>query len=297
MIEKRTLAIMAAGLGSRFGSLKQLYSISSNNYSILDYSIFDAISVGFNTIVIIVSKQTLEIFKQRYTSKLPTDITIEFIVQESSILEKKYPERQKPFGTGQALLMLKTTVKNNFALINADDFYGRSAFTLMYNALFSNNNNQHYFIGYKLGNTLSKNGYVSRGECFLNKNNSLRTIIERTQIYKKDQDLFYKNADKSEIEIHEEAIVSMNFWGFTATIFDFAEAEFNLFLNNYGNNNTKEFYIATVVDASINKSTQQFTMLPTDSQWYGVTYEEDAIEVKKRVKKLTNENIYPELLW
>lgn len=288
---------MAAGLGSRFGSLKQLFDVNGKGHSIMDYSIFDAITVGFNTIIIIVNSQTQDIFKKRYSNKLPNAITLEFVVQHSQELVLKYPKREKPFGTGHALLMLKNNIKGNFALINADDFYGRSAFKQMHDTLYLNNNNQHYFIGFKLKNTLSKNGYVSRGECFLDAESNLKTIIERTHICKKDKTLVYKNKDNSEIEISEETIVSMNFWGFTPKIFEFAETEFNLFLEKHGNSNAKEFYIATVVDSSIKIALQTFTMLPTDLIWYGITYKEDAKEVKNVLKKLTKAAIYPKQLW
>jgi NDP-sugar pyrophosphorylase family protein len=297
MAKKRTLGIMAAGLGTRFGSLKQLYALNANNYAILDYSIFDAISVGFNTIIIIVSNHTLETFKARYYNKLPANINLECVVQQSTELDLKYPERQKPFGTGHALVMLKNSIKDNFALINADDFYGRNAFKQMHDALYTFNSSQHYLIGYKLKNTLSKNGSVSRGACNLDSNHNLIAIQERTHIYKKDELLVYKNKYGSETTIKENTIVSMNFWGFTPEIFDVAEAEFLSFLNDLGNNITKEFYIATIVDACVNKDLQRFNMLETASVWHGITYQEDAKSVAKAINDLIINNIYPEQLW
>lgn len=297
MTKKRTLAIMAAGLGSRFGSLKQLYAINNNNNSIMDYSIFDAISIGFNSIVIIVSSQTLSVFQERYLGKLPQNISLEFVVQHSPELILKYPKRQKPYGTGHALLKLKNHIEGNFALINADDFYGRATFKLMYTNLFNATAQKNYCIGYKLKKTLSKNGYVSRGEFFLDSENNLRDVIERTHIYQKDKTLYYKVESNTEIKISEDTIVSMNFWGFTPKIFDIAENEFIAFLENHGNDNTKEFYITTIVNTCINNTSQYFNVLLTDSQWFGITYNEDALEVKNAIRTLTKNTIYPEQLW
>ena len=149
----------------------------------------------------------------------------------------------------------------------------------------------------KLKNTLSKNGYVSRGECFLDTENNLRDIIERTHIYQKDKALYYKVESNTEIKISEDTIVSMNFWGFTPKIFDIAENEFIAFLENHGNDNTKEFYITTIVNTCTNNTSQYFKVLLTDSQWFGITYNEDALDVKNAIRTLTKNTIYPEQLW
>ncbi|WP_299886677.1 sugar phosphate nucleotidyltransferase [uncultured Lacinutrix sp.] len=294
MDEAKVIAIMAAGLGTRFGSLKQLHTINSSNYSIMDFSIYDAMSVGFNTIVFIVRQETLSVFKKRYKNQLPKKITVKFVIQDDKGL---YPLRNKPFGTGSALLSLKEIVKGNFALINADDFYGQKAFKLMYNNLYTNINNSNYFIGYQLENTLSKNGTVSRGECYIDSDSWLKKIIERTQIAKEHGVIFYNKEENKKTRINKNTIVSMNFWGFTTEVFKVAESEFEKFLKKEENIINNEFYITSIVDYSINKKLMQYKMLPTNSKWYGITYFADAEDISKEIKRLINLNVYPEILW
>ena len=185
-MQKKTLAIMAAGFGSRFGGLKQLYSFTENNYSILDFSIYDAIDAGFNDIVFIVREDILYLFKQKYASTLPNKISVTYVIQGVDKVSKVYKSisREKPWGTGHALLMLKDVVQNKFALINADDFYGKEAFKKMHDNLF--NSNFNYLIGYQLDKTLSNNGTVSRGECYFSSDMNLKHIVERKQITKRE---------------------------------------------------------------------------------------------------------------
>jgi dTDP-glucose pyrophosphorylase len=279
-MKQKSIAIMAAGMGSRFGSLKQVHEVV-NNYAIIDFSIYDAIQAGFNHIVFIVREDILKIFKERYENKLPVNIHIDFIIQNTSGL----PQRKKPWGTGHALLSLKNTIKDPFALINADDFYGRKAFELMHDALYINKTHQNYFIGYQLRNTLSDFGTVSRGECLLNENKELIHIIERTNISKCQQ------------EIPLETIVSMNFWGFYPDVFKITEQLFLEFLNEHEYSESAEFYIPQIVDYIINKQISVFQMLESESKWFGVTYKEDEPLVKNQLEKLISENIYPTKLW
>lgn len=271
---------MAAGMGSRFGSLKQIHAIV-NNYAILDFSIYDALQAGFNHIVFIVRKDILDVFKGRYDKTLPKHIRVDFLPQDMSGIK----QRKKPWGTGHALLTLKNTINNPFALINADDFYGRQAFEMMHDALYKNKVNQNYFIGYQLKNTLSEFGTVSRGECFLNKNKELVRIIERT------------NISKDNLLMSLDTIVSMNFWGFTLDVFEIAEQLFQDFLNDHQNSETAEFYIPTIVDYMMDKGKGTFKMLETTNKWFGITYKEDELIVKEQLLKLISENVYPEKLW
>jgi len=271
---------MAAGMGSRFGGLKQTHAVV-DNYAILDFSIYDALQAGFNHVVFIVREEILEIFKDRYDNNLPKNIQVNFVIQNA----KDLPKRKKPWGTGHALLCLKDTIKNDFALINADDFYGRPAFELMYEALYTNTNNQNYFIGYQLKNTLSDFGTVSRGECVLNKNQELISIIERTDI------------SKNNPIMPLDTMVSMNFWGFTSDVFKITEQLFEVFLKEHKNSETAEFYIPKVVDFMINNQLGAFKMLESNSQWFGVTYKEDETMVRKQLLDLISNRVYPTKLW
>lgn len=271
---------MAAGMGSRFGSLKQIHAVVEN-YAILDFSIYDAIQVGFNHLVFIVRQDILNVFKERYENALPNSIQVNFVLQDASGL----PVRKKPWGTGHALLSLKNTINDPFALINADDFYGRHAFKLMHDALFENSSHQNYFIGYQLKNTLSDFGTVSRGECSLNENNELMSIIERTNISKED------------LQIPKNTIVSMNFWGFSYDVFKTADSLFKSFLEKHKNSETAEFYIPQVVSYLIQSGKSTFKMLESDSNWFGITYKEDEQMVKKQLLELISGGVYPFKLW
>lgn len=299
-MKQKTLVIMAAGKGTRFGSIKQLYAITKNGYSILDFSIYDAINVGFNRIIFIVAKETLAIFKDRYTTQFPKHITVLFIVQELESVPKQYKKiaqkRNKPWGTGHVLTILKNHISNSFAIINADDFYGRKAFELIYEALFDFNSNDNYFIGYHLDNTLSENGTVSRGECFLDKEGYLIRVIERHGIIRRNNSgiIFKDNTSESEITMNAKTIVSMNVWGFNLSIFDYVDAIFERFLKSAENLQIDEFYIAYVVEHLIGDCSLKFKMLSTDENWYGVTYLNDADLVSNQISRLIENGIYPE---
>lgn len=287
---------MAAGFGSRFGGLKQLFSMTSSYYSILDFSIYDAIQAGFNSIVFIVNENALDQFQQKYATTLPKYISVSFVIQKIDSIPTKFKfiNRKKPWGTGQALLMLKELVNNQFAIINADDFYGKEAFKLMYESLFNNNSNDNFLIGYQLDKTLSENGSVSRGECFYNANNNLSYIAERKQIEIRSDHISYLEKDVI-TTIPNDSIVSMNFWGFNSEILDIAEREFNQFLEYYKNDDS-EFYITKVVEAALNDK-KNFKIIKTNSQWFGITYKEDAKMVSKHLESLIKKRCYPEILW
>ncbi len=298
MNQNKTLAIMAAGLGSRFGGLKQLYSISSKGYSIIDYSIYDAISEGFNKIILIVRKEILNDFEARYENKLPNHISIEFVIQDTNKIPEPFKtSRIKPWGTGHALLMLKDVIKEPFVLINADDFYGKHSFKLIYEALYKNSFEQNYFVGYELDKTLSESGYVSRGECFVDKNKCLSKIIERTQITKQDDGTIAYLDSNNLINVDPKTPVSMNFWGFSPQIFSIVESLFKEFLKENINNAKAEFYLPSIVDYAIKNNLMEFKMLSTSSQWYGITYKEDQEVISSKILEFTKKGIYPETLW
>lgn len=300
MKQQKALAIMAAGLGSRFGGLKQLHYITPNHYSIIDFSIYDAIQAGFNTIIFILRKEILDEFKERYENTFDTSVTMHFIIQSNdNIVNKHNHQRKKPWGTGHALLTLKDVVTNNFALINADDFYGRSAFATMHDALFNfETKNRNFFLGYALKNTLSSNGSVSRGECVIDNNSLLIDITERTEIKAQNSGIItYIDLDTNEVQLPAETIVSMNFWGFSPQIFKIATNQFNQFLETPKIKESSEFYIAQIVDYTIKNNLMTFKMLSTASQWYGITYKSDIDNVSNSISELIKQGVYPKELW
>ncbi|TYA59054.1 sugar phosphate nucleotidyltransferase [Formosa maritima] len=279
-MKQKTIAFMAAGMGSRFGGLKQVHEVV-NNYALLDFSIYDALQAGFNHLVFIIREEILHVFEIRYKNSLPKYVQVDFVIQDTIGL----PERKKPWGTGHALLSLKNTIHSNFALINADDFYGREAYKLMYNALYENDKHENYFIGYQLKNTLSDFGTVSRGVCVLNKDQELLKITEHT------------NIDKANLQVSLETIVSMNFWGFTTDIFNIAEFLFKTFLEKHKDSEAAEFYIPTLVDFMLEKNKGTFNMLKTSTKWFGITYKEDEPMVKKHLQEFISKGEYPVKLW
>lgn len=297
---EKTLAIMAAGMGSRYGGLKQLDIFDKEGHSIIDFSIYDAIEAGFNHIVFIIRKELQDSFTKRFSHIQSDTIKISYVYQEISDIPRGYEScnRIKPWGTGHALLSLRHHIKNNFAIINADDFYGRDAYRVMYENLFNNDaDNNYYMIGYKLKNTLSPYGTVSRGQCFLDNNKTLDKIIERTGIKTTDSGIKYLESDNGWVRISENSIVSMNFWGFSPTIFDYAETIFKSFLIQDQTNPKSEFYIPLIVNSLIKNNTISTKVLSTDSTWYGVTYKNDKEHVEKALANMKAAEIYPEKLW
>ena len=299
MNENKTLVIMAAGLGTRFGSLKQLHPIHFKGYAIIDYSIFDAISVGFNRLVFIVRNEILSQFKLRYKNVLPKHVTVDFVIQDTQNIPEPFKNnRIKPWGTGHALLMLKDVINKHFVLINADDFYGKESFQLIYDALYIDNSNKNYLVGYQLDKTLSKSGYVSRGECFLDKQQCLSQIIERTKIARqKNETIVYFDSYDNRIEIDPKTPVSMNMWGFSSDIFEIANKLFVEFLKENNNDDKAEFYLANIVDTAIKNGLMEFKMLSTSSQWYGITYKEDHEVMSSKILEFIINGLYPDTLW
>ncbi len=297
------LIIMAGGLGSRFGGLKQLEPIDSNGNFIIDYSIFDAIRCGFDKVTFIIKKENLEAFRETIGRRIEEKIQTNYIFQDNSNVPTKYivPEsRTKPLGTGHAVLCTKNSVYSNFAVINADDFYGYEAFALMAEFLKSNNQKNHYaMIGYKAINTISENGSVKRGVCEI-KNENLKSITE-SSIEKRDGNLFAKpvsDANASEQKILDDQIVSMNFFGFTLDFLEELESHFFDFLEDNRNNlESVEFFLPSVVSDLINKSKATTKVIPTNASWYGLTYREDKQIIEKAISKMIADKIYPENLW
>lgn len=298
---KPTLVILAAGMGTRYGGLKQLDTFSPQGDTILDFSIYDAINAGFGKIVFIIRKSIEDSFKKAFTDKLKGKVEIDFAFQEVTDIPEKFKdnEREKPWGTGHAVLMAKNVVNENFAVINADDFYGREAFQVMAKALQNIDKNSFEFnmMGYVLKNTFSEYGSVSRGECTVDDNHYLTGITERTKIEKIDGQLVYLDETGTYVPISEDTIVSMNFFGFTPKYFELSEQLFNDFLEENYQHPKAEFFIPLIVNHAIVNKIATMEVLTSEARWFGVTYKEDKEYVTNEIQKLKDKNIYPENLW
>ncbi len=296
-----TLVILAAGMGSRYGGTKQLDAVSEHGETIMDFSLFDAVKAGFTKIVFIVRKDILEEVKTDFGAKLEGKVTIEYVIQETAKVPEKYKESQriKPWGTGHALLVAKDVIKENFCVINADDFYGYDAFVSILSFLKNTDEskNEYAMVGYPIFNTLSDNGSVSRGETFVDENKNLHKIIERTSITKKGDAIVYKTDEGDEATISKDTLVSMNFWGFTPAFLDFLELEFNNFLEENSKELKTEFFLPYVVDNLIQNKQADVKVIGTDALWMGVTYKEDKDIVVNKVKELIGASLYPTKLW
>jgi len=290
-----TLVIMAAGIGSRYGGVKQLDGIGPSGETIMDYSIYDAIDAGYTKVVFIIRKELQEAFDNHYKERFKGRVKFEYVCQDEF---KKYEdnytiERAKPWGTGHAMLSVQDKVNTPFAIINADDFYGRSAFFSIAEALKGNHDmDQLFLLGYKLHNTLSDHGTVSRGHCHVNDDKYLVDVRELTKIGKKDGGIFYEEGDQL-IPLKPEDLVSMNFWGFMPNIFDDLDLAFKNFLDENYSNPKAEFYIPSFVDVMLKAGRLKVKVLSTDEQWLGVTYREDKSIVTAGISNLVGKGIYP----
>lgn len=298
---KPTLVILAAGMGSRYGGLKQMDAFTPEGDTIMDFSIYDALRAGFGKFVFIIRKSFETEFKEIFNKKLEGKAEAVYVFQELENVPKKYQneERKKPWGTGHALLMAKDAVQENFAVINADDFYGKEAFEVMAKSLSEKDEKSYDFnmMAYLLENTVSDHGFVSRGECEVNKEGYLTDVTERTHIEKTGNGLVRKD-DKGEfIPIDENTIVSMNFWGFTPKYFEFGNQLFLDFLENNKENLKAEFFIPYIVNEILASEEASVEVLKSNAKWFGVTYKEDKEIVQKAIEGLKNDNIYPKNLW
>ena len=300
-MEKPTLVILAAGMGSRYGGLKQMDTFTAEGDTIIDFSIYDALQAGFGKFVFIIRKSFEKEFKKAIDKKLEGKAEVVYVYQELENVPEKYinPERTKPWGTGHALLMAKDAVKENFAIINADDFYGKEAFHVMAKSLMKKDKTSYNFntMAYLLKNTVSDYGFVSRGECQVDEKGYLKDVTERTHIEKINGELMRKDDSGDFIPIHEDTIVSMNFWGFTPKCFEFGNSLFEAFLEANKNNLKAEFYIPSVVNEILKSGIANVEVLKSDAKWFGVTYKEDKEIVQNAIGKLKANNIYPQNLW
>ncbi len=298
---KPTLLVLAAGMGSRYGALKQMDGVGPNNEAILDYSIFDAKRAGFGKVVFVIRKDFAEAFQSINNSErfgLPVD----YVYQGLDSLPDGFsvPEgRVKPWGTCHALLMAKDTVNEPFAAINADDFYGKEAYEVMAKHLTEcyGKTGAYSMVAYELKNTLSDFGSVSRGVCTQDENHYLKTIVERTSIVKTEQGAAYSDESGSH-PLDLNTLVSMNFFGFTPDFFDYSEKGFVEFLKGPAQTSIKaEFFIPLMVNKAINEGHAKLKVLSSDAVWFGVTYKEDKPDVMRKIRTLTDNGKYPNKLW
>ncbi|MEP6712132.1 MAG: sugar phosphate nucleotidyltransferase [Ferruginibacter sp.] len=298
---KPTLLILAAGMASRYGSMKQTEGFGPSGETIMDYSIYDAIQAGFGKIVFVIRKDFADNFKANFNAKLEGRIAVDYVYQEMDSFinaEDKPAERTKPWGTGHAVLCASDVIDEPFAVINADDFYGRDGFEKAAAFLKDGCNERTYsIIGYTLKNTLSDHGTVSRGVCDTDENNNLVDINERTKIYRNDAGKIIYEDNGQLVEVDDSTNVSMNFWCFHQTAFDVIRKLFKDFPKNNFNNIKAEFFIPIIGDHFIKKEGGVIKVIPTSAQWFGVTYKEDAPEVKASLDKLISDGVYPNALW
>jgi UTP-glucose-1-phosphate uridylyltransferase len=294
---KPTLLILAAGMGNRYGGLKQLNAIGCNGETIMDYSVFDAQRAGFGKIVFVIRKDFVNEFEQKIISKYANKIDVEYVFQDILDVPQNCVvnvTRTKPWGTGHAIMVAEKAIKTPFAVINADDFYGYDAFRVTAEFLQSvqHVHEKYSMVGYIINNTLSELGFVSRGVCSVDKNNMLTNIVERTKIKHENGIISYRNEQDYSEKIPDNAIVSMNFWGFTLDYFDYSKQMFEQFLKN-NNNADAEFYIPTVVNSLITSGNAEVKVLETTAKWFGITYAQDEIKAKENIKELINRGEYP----
>jgi hypothetical protein len=300
---KPTLLILAAGMGSRYGGLKQLDRVGPSGETIIDYSIYDAIRAGFGKVVFIIKEAIEDEFKEAFVERLRDKIAIDYVFQETWMVPEgiSIPEnRSKPWGTGHAILMAEGRIHEPFAVINADDFYGKGAFEAMagyYRDREPKNEFDYCMAGYPLGNTLSEFGAVSRGVCRSGPDSFLADIVERTQIMRTNGIIVYKNDQDQEVPIPGDTVVSMNFWGFTPSLFVFLKNGFAEFILENAGNLKAEYFIPGVVNDLIKSQRANVRILPCNETWFGMTYKEDRQNVVRNIRDLVHAGIYPHNLW
>jgi len=295
-----SLVILAAGMGSRYGGLKQLDQLGPSGETIIDYSLHDAIEAGFKKIVFVIRKSFEKEFKEKVSDKIADKAEVVHVFQEfDSVipgLDTEVPIREKPWGTGHAILVCESVVKEPFAVINADDYYGKDGFVQIYKFLTTEVAPDHYgMVGYSLNKTLSENGYVSRGVCQTD-NGYLNEIRERTKIKREPEGIFYIDGEEK-VMLPETSVVSMNFWGFDKTIFPQLKESFNNFLKEKANDPKAEFFIPIIVDELIISGKVKLKVMTSNDQWYGVTYKEDKETVMAVFANFSNEGHYKVPVW
>ena len=298
---KPTLFVLAAGMGSRYGGLKQLDGLGPNGETIMDYSVFDAIRGGFGKVVFVIRKDFEQDFREKVLSKYENHIPVEVVFQSTDILPEGFvcpAGRTKPWGTNHAVLMGKEAIREPFAVINADDFYGRDGFRVLGEWLSkAEGENRYCMVGYRVGNTLSESGTVSRGICRTDDRGYLTGVVERTDIARVDGKITFTGDDGRPATTGDTTPVSMNMWGFTPDYFRYSEERFKKFLAENIDKPKAEFFIPLVVNDLIVSGKATVEVLDTTAKWFGVTYAEDRQGVVDKIRELVAAGEYPEKLW
>lgn len=297
--KKLTLLVLAAGIGSRYGGIKQIDGFGPNGETIMDYSLYDAIRAGFTKVVFIVRDEILDVVKEKFEPKLKGKLEVEYVIQSLDKLippQYKNAERAKPWGTGHAVLCAREVINEPFVVINADDFYGKDSFKSVADFFSQDKTGAHAMVGYTLKNVLSEHGSVSRGVGETDKDGNLKSVVERTTIVVENGRIISKEKD-GDLELSPDAPTSMNFWGFYPTMFDFSGMMFQEFLKNNHQNIKAEFFIPLIANAMINQNKGKIKVLGGGNIWFGVTYKEDKEAVSNKIKELINKGQYPEKLW
>lgn len=299
---KPTLFVLAAGMGSRYGGLKQLDGLGPNGETIMDYSIFDAIRGGFGKVVFVIRRDFEQDFREKIISKYENHIPVEVVFQDLDNLPAGFTvpaDRVKPWGTNHAVLMGKDVIKEPYAVINADDFYGRDSFAVLAKELMTmgGKKNDYCMVGYRVGNTLSESGSVARGVCETDAEGYLTTVVERTAIERIDGKVSFKDENDQMVSIEDNTPVSMNMWGFTPDYFQYSEEFFAEFLKENMDNLKSEFFIPLMVNKLITDGTARVKVLDTTSKWFGVTYAADRQGVVDKIQALIDAGEYPAKLF
>ena len=303
-MDKPVLVIMAAGMGSRYGGLKQIDTVDDENDKIIDFSIFDAKRAGFEKVIFIIKRENHELFKEAIGDAVSHHMEVEYVFQELTDIpegEKVYPERTKPYGTAHAVRSVRSVVNGPFAVINADDFYGKEAFRKIYDHLsrLGDSKGDYCMVGFLLGNTLTENGSVSRGICSVDEKGNLVDITERTKIIRTDDGAAYTENGTDYIPISPDSITSMNIWGFSADFLEEIDRAFVKFYREELPKNTEkaECYLPFVVDDMIRNGKATVKVLQSSDKWFGVTYKEDKDHVREQIAQLKKDGVYPKVLW
>ena len=304
--EKPTLIIMAAGMGSRYGGLKQVDRITDTGEIILDFSLYDAMMAGFERVVFVIKEEHRELFRELVDERAGRYMQVEYAYQKLDDIPEgiEIPEgREKPWGTGHAVLACRHLINGPFAVINADDYYGAGGFSDIYEYLTGNRDGEKYsycMVGYKLENTVTENGHVARGVCDIDENGYLKQVTERTKIMRKEQGISYTEDDgRTWVKLPDDTVVSMNFWGFSHSMMEELEKGMPEFLDTALKNNPikGEYYLPASADRLIREGKATVKVLTSHDKWYGVTYKQDREDVKNALESMKDKGFYPEKLW
>lgn len=298
---KPTLLVLAAGIGSRYGGLKQMDQVGPSRETIIDYSIYDAMQAGFGKVVFVIRRDIEKDFKEVFIDKLKDRIDVDYVFQHIDMVPKGIrftSARKKPWGTAHAIIVAEQKINEPFAVINADDFYGGGSYRVMADFLTNSSDiNEYSMVGYRLDRTLSDHGHVARGVCETSQGSYLKVVTERTKIEKENNKIIFTDEDGAKTGLTGSEIVSMNFWGFKTSVFDYLNKHFMQFMTENSNDPKAEFFIPAMITDLINKNTAKVKVLNTDESWFGVTYREDKPVVIESISELVSKGVYPSNLW